>query len=62
MTTDLSLGDLTKIRSKYKDANETVNRNQLDGQGGIQDDGLYYLYQVKVHIRYSNKIKDNLEI
>jgi len=63
VTTDLSLGDLTKIRSKYKDANETVNRNQLDGQGGIQDDGLYYFIPSESSLSdIQNKIKDNLEI
>ncbi|GAA6817022.1 LCP family protein [Helicobacter pylori] len=40
--TDLSIGDINTIRSKYNKANDTVNRHQLDGQGGIQDDGLYY--------------------
>ena len=63
VTTDLSLGDLTKIRNKYKDANETVNRNQLDGQGGIQDDGLYYFIPSESSLSdIQNKIKDNLEI
>ena len=40
--TDLSLSEMNQIRSNYKGANKTVNRYQLDGQGGIQDDGLYY--------------------
>lgn len=40
--TDLTVGELNKIRSNYNEANEQVNRHQLDGQGGIQDDGLYY--------------------
>lgn len=42
VTTDLSLGELNTIRSKYKDANDTVNRHTLEGSGGIQDDGVYY--------------------
>ncbi|MCY6991981.1 LCP family protein [Staphylococcus argensis] len=42
--TDLSLGDLNKVRSHYKGANETVHRHQLEGSGGIEDDGLYYFH------------------
>ncbi|RTX87854.1 LytR family transcriptional regulator, partial [Staphylococcus carnosus] len=38
VTTDLTLSDMNAIRSNYKDANNTVNRHQLDGQGGIQSD------------------------
>ena len=29
--TDLKLGDLNTIRTKYKDANDQVNRHQLEG-------------------------------
>lgn len=39
--TDLTLGDLNLIRKNYKDANKTVNRHQLNGEGDIQNDGLY---------------------
>ena len=42
--TDLTLGDLNTIRSNYKDANDTINKHQLSGQGGIQSDGLYLLH------------------
>lgn len=42
VTTDLTLGDLNEIRSNYKEANNTVNRHQLEGTGGIQSDGLWY--------------------
>lgn len=42
VTTDLTLSDMNAIRSNYKDANNTVNRHQLEGQGGIQSDGLWY--------------------
>ncbi|UDI77666.1 LCP family protein [Staphylococcus taiwanensis] len=42
VTTDLTLSDMNAIRSNYKDANKTVNRHQLEGQGGIQSDGLWY--------------------
>lgn len=42
VTTDLSLSELNTIRSNYSDANEHVNRHQLEGSGGIQDDGVYY--------------------
>lgn len=42
VTTDLTLGDLNEIRSHYKEANHIVNRHQLDGTGGIQNDGLWY--------------------
>ncbi|MEJ7165328.1 LytR family transcriptional regulator, partial [Staphylococcus capitis] len=40
--TDLTLSDMNDIRMNYKNANTTVNRHQLEGQGGIQDDGLWY--------------------
>ncbi|KGF28138.1 MULTISPECIES: LCP family protein [Staphylococcus] len=40
--TDLTLSDMNDIRKNYKNANTTVNRHQLEGQGGIQDDGLWY--------------------
>ncbi|AVQ33690.1 LytR family transcriptional regulator [Staphylococcus muscae] len=40
--TDLSLSELNQIRSNYSDANENVNRHQLEGSGGIQSDGVYY--------------------
>ncbi|MCS4486045.1 LCP family glycopolymer transferase [Staphylococcus americanisciuri] len=40
--TDLSLSELNQIRSNYSDANDNVNRHQLEGSDGIQDDGLYY--------------------
>lgn len=42
VTTDLTLGDLNEIRSHYKEANDTVNRHQLEGTGSIQNDGLWY--------------------
>ncbi|PTE72486.1 LytR family transcriptional regulator [Staphylococcus devriesei] len=42
VTTDLTLSDMNAIRSNYKNANSTVNRHQLEGQGGIQSDGLWY--------------------
>lgn len=42
VTTDLTIKDLITIRNNYKNANQNVNRHQLDGEGGIQDDGLYY--------------------
>ncbi|MBI5975828.1 LCP family protein [Staphylococcus canis] len=40
--TDLSIGELNTVRSKYSNANEHVNRHTLEGTGGIQADGLYY--------------------
>ena len=33
--TDLTLSDMNDIRKNYKNANTTVNRHQLEGQGGI---------------------------
>ncbi|ARJ50469.1 LCP family protein [Staphylococcus lutrae] len=40
--TDLTIGELNQIRSRYSDANDNVNRHQMQGTGGIQEDGLYY--------------------
>ena len=61
--TDLSLGELNTIRSKYKDANDTVSRHQLDGQGGIQDDGLYYFVPSDSSLQENtNLLKDNLNL
>lgn len=63
MKTDLSLGELNTIRSKYKDANDTVNRHQLDGQGGIQDDGLYYFVPSDSSLQENaNLLKENLNM
>lgn len=59
--TDLTVGELNKIRSNYNDANEQVNRHQLDGQGGIQDDGLYYFIPSESSLsEIEANIKDNL--
>ncbi|WP_432724790.1 LCP family protein [Staphylococcus equorum] len=59
--TDLTVGELNKIRSNYNDANEQVNRHQLDGQGGIQDDGLYYFIPNESSLsEIEANIKDNL--
>ncbi|MCM3073277.1 LCP family protein [Staphylococcus equorum] len=59
--TDLTVGELNKIRSNYNDANEQVNRHQLDGQGGIQDDGLYYFIPSESSLsEIEASIKDNL--
>ena len=59
--TDLTVGELNKIRSNYNDANEQVNRHQLDGQGGIQDDGLYYFIPSESSLsEIERNIKDNL--
>lgn len=61
--TDLSIGELNKIRSKYNDANDNVNRHQLQGQGGIQDDGLYYFVPSDSSLsEIESSIKDNLGI
>ena len=61
--TDLTIGDLNTIRSNYSDANETVNRHQLDGQGGIQGDGLYYFVPNPGSLdEIANIFKNNLEI
>lgn len=59
--TDLTVGELNKIRSNYNEANEQVNRHQLDGQGGIQDDGLYYFIPSESSLsELEASIKDNL--
>jgi LCP family protein required for cell wall assembly len=61
--TDLSIGDINTIRGKYKKANDTVNRHQLDGQGGIQDDGLYYFVPSDDSLKsIKSAIDDNLGI
>ncbi|PHK50271.1 LCP family protein [Staphylococcus edaphicus] len=61
--TDLSIGELNKVRSNYKDANDNVNRHQLEGQGGIQDDGLYYFVPSESSLsEIEANIKDNLGI
>lgn len=61
--TDLTVGQLNKVRSNYKDANDNVNRHQLEGQGGIQDDGLYYFVPSESSLsEIESTIKDNLGI
>lgn len=61
--TDLSIGELNTVRSNYKDADKTVNKHQLDGQGGIQDDGLYYFVPSQSSLsEIESSIKDNLGI
>jgi len=40
--TDMKIGQLNDLRSKYNDALDNVDRNQLEGQDSILDDGLYY--------------------
>ena len=60
--TDLTLSDLNTIRSNYKDANDTVNKHQLSGEGGIQSDGLYYFVPSEASKAENTKLlKDNLE-
>jgi len=59
--TDLTVGELNKIRSNYNDANKQVNRHQLEGQGGIQEDGLYYFIPSESSLsEIESNIKDNL--
>ncbi|MDI9230812.1 LCP family protein [Staphylococcus caprae] len=61
--TDLTLGDLNLIRKNYKDANQTVNRHQLDGEGGIQDDGLYYFVPSDTSKNENTQLlKNNLDL
>lgn len=40
--TDMKIGQLNDLRTKYSDALDNVDRNQLEGQDSILDDGLYY--------------------
>ncbi|WP_251942544.1 LCP family protein [Staphylococcus sp. Marseille-Q5304] len=40
--TDLKLSELYTVRNHYKNANKNVHKQLLEGQGGIQNDGLYY--------------------
>jgi len=40
--TDLKISQINSLRSKYSDALDNVDRNQLEGQDAILDDGLYY--------------------
>ena len=59
--TDLQVGEVNKIRSNHNDANEQVNRHQLDGTDGvIQDDGFYYLLPSESSL--SGKLKRALKI
>ena len=45
------------------DANDNVNRHQLEGQGGIQDDGLYYFVPSENSLNeIETNVKDNLGI
>ncbi|MHD0396987.1 LCP family glycopolymer transferase [Staphylococcus simulans] len=61
VTTDLSLGELNTIRSKYKKANDNVNRLELEGNGGIQEDGLYYFVPDESSLdNVSNALRENL--
>ncbi|WP_436854689.1 LCP family glycopolymer transferase [Staphylococcus caeli] len=61
--TDLTIGELNTVRSNYKNANDNVHRHQLDGQGGIQDDGLYYFVPSESSLsEIESSIKDNLGI
>lgn len=61
--TDLTLGQLNTIRSKYKDANENVRRHQLQGSGGIQDDGLYYFVPGKASLENMTELlRSNLDL
>lgn len=40
--TDLKISQINSLRFKYSDALDNVDRNQLEGQDAILDDGLYY--------------------
>ncbi|MDC6327621.1 LCP family glycopolymer transferase [Staphylococcus auricularis] len=61
--TDLSIGELRKIASHYRDANETVNKYQLEGQGGIQSDGLYYFVPNDDALQQvESRIKENINL
>lgn len=55
--TDLTLSELNTIRSKYEDANDHVKRLQLEGNGGIQSDGIFYIVPDQSSL---NEIKDTL--
>ena len=59
----LKLGDLNTIRTKYKDANDQVNRHQLEGEGGIQNDGLYYFIPSDASKNENTQLlRDNLNL
>ncbi|MCU5745214.1 LCP family protein [Staphylococcus sp. SQ8-PEA] len=61
--TDLSLGELSKVRSHYKEANDEVNRHQLEGSGGIQEDGLYYFVPSDSSLQENKQIiNSNLDL
>ncbi|AMY06447.1 LytR family transcriptional regulator [Staphylococcus condimenti] len=61
--TDLTLGELNTIRSKYKNANDNVRRHQLQGNGGIQDDGLYYFVPDESSLENMTELlKSNLDL
>lgn len=40
--TDMKITQINDVRSKYSDALDNVDRNQLSGENTILDDGLYY--------------------
>lgn len=40
--TDLTVSEMNTIKNNYKDANKDIEKKQLEGNGGIQNDGLYY--------------------
>ena len=61
--TDLSLSDLNLVRKNYKDANDNVNVHQLDGEGGIQSDGLYYFVPSDASKNSNTQLlRDNLDL
>lgn len=63
VTTDLSLGELNTVRSKYQKANENMNRLELQGGGGIQSDGVYYFVPDESSLNnVSNALRQNLEL
>ncbi len=54
---------LNTIRTKYKDANDQVNRHQLEGEGGIQNDGLYYFIPSDASKNENTQLlRDNLNL
>ena len=60
--TNASFNDLTKLQS-YGGALDNIERDALEGSGGIQGDGLWYFVPSQQSINnVSNKARENLEL
>lgn len=61
--TDLSLGQLNKMRQNYDDAQDDVERYTIQGENKIGDDNLWYFYPDENNLnKVMKKYKDNLDL